>query len=293
MMHRSARKFPTQRIDDGRCANRASVVRALGAALAIVIALTGHALAWGGEGHRLVAEIAEQYLEPETARQVRELLALENATTLAEVSTWADEIRGQWRDTARWHYVNIPIHQPAGTPTGYDAARDCPKGDCVVAKIDEFAAVLRDKREPARDRLEALKFVVHFVADVHQPLHAANDDDRGGNDVKVTFLGRQTNLHAVWDTGILFAAGIGDERAYALQLARSIKPADLLQWRVGSAATWATESYDVARRLIYGEWPHGPDALRASYEDLALPVVSVQIEKAGVRLAAVLNAALR
>jgi hypothetical protein len=103
-------------------------MKALAAPLAIVIALTSQAVAWGGEGHRLVAEIAERYLEPETARRVRELLALENATTLAEVSTWADEIRSQWRETAPWHYVNIPIHPSAGTPSGYDAARDCPRG---------------------------------------------------------------------------------------------------------------------------------------------------------------------
>jgi hypothetical protein len=269
-------------------------MRLILASVLLVFGAAGTALAWGDEGHRIVAEIAEQYLKAGTAHQVRELLALENATTLAEVSTWADKIRGQRRETARWHYVNIPIHPPAGTPAAYDAARDCPNGDCVVAKIDELAAVLGDKAgHDSRDRLEALKFVVHFVADVHQPLHAANDGDRGGNDVRVTFMGRQTNLHAVWDTGILFAAEIGDERAYALQLARSIRPIELDQWRDGSATTWATESNDIARRLIYGEWPHGPDALRGSYAETALPVVSVQLEKAGVRLAAVLNAILR
>jgi putative SOS response-associated peptidase YedK len=206
------------------------------------------------------------------------------------------EARPQWlgegstRKEARWHYVNLPIHPPAGTPAACDAARDCPRGQCVVAKIDEFAAVLRDKAaHDARERLEALKFVVHLVADFDQPLHASDDGDRGGNDVRVTFMGRQTNLHAIWNTGILFAAEIGDKRAYALQLARSIRPIDLDQWRDGSAATWATESNDIARRLIHGEWPHGPDALRASYEDLALPVVNEQLEKAGVKLAAVLR----
>jgi hypothetical protein len=268
-------------------------MKALAAALAIVLLLTGRAFAWGDEGHRLAAEIAEQYLEPETARQVRELLALENATTLAEVSTWADEIRGQRRETARWHYVNIPIHPPEGTPAAYDAARDCPRGECVVAKIDELAAVLRDKGTSARERLEALKFLVHLVADVHQPLHASNDGDRGGNDLRVVFLGRQTNLHAVWDTGILFAAGIGDERAFAMELMRSIVPADLTQWRGGSAATWATESSDIARRLIYGKWERGPGPLQSSYVTTTLPVVRVQLDKAGVRLAAVLNDALR
>ena len=147
---------------------RAGVI-AIGAALLLLAATTGNALAWGDEGHRIAAEIAEQYLEPATARQVRELLAIQNATTLAQVSTWADQIRPQRRYTAPWHFVDIPIHPPPGTPAAYDAARDCPRGDCVVAAIDRFAAVLRDKAAPARDRLEALKFVVHFVGDIHQP----------------------------------------------------------------------------------------------------------------------------
>src|SRR6266849_3910782 len=100
----------------------------------VLAATSGHALAWGDEGHRLVAEIAEQYLEAGTARQVRELLAAENATTLAEVSTWADEIRGQRRDTARWHFVNVPVDPPASGPAVCDAARDCPGNDCVIGR---------------------------------------------------------------------------------------------------------------------------------------------------------------
>ncbi|MGO8919847.1 MAG: S1/P1 nuclease [Stellaceae bacterium] len=252
---------------------------------------SSHAAAWGDEGHRIAAEIAEQYLEPETARQVRDLLAIENATTLAEVSTWADEIRGQRRETARWHYVNIPIHPPARTPAGYDAARDCPQGECVVAKIDGLAAVLRDKTAPARERLEALKFVINLVADIHQPLDCADDGDRGGNDIRVTFLGQQTNLHALWDSGMLAVAGIGDERAYALRLVKSIPPARLVQWRGGTTADWGNESYGIAR-LIYGG-SHEARALQLFYEEDFLPVVNVQLEKAGVRLAAMLNAALK
>src|ERR1700731_3171785 len=153
--------------------------------LLLVLGLPARALAWGSEGHRIAAEIAEQYLEPAAARQVRELLAIENATTLAQVSTWADEIRPQRRDTARRHFVDIPVHPPPGTPAAYDAVRDCPRGDCVVAAIERFAAVLRDRSAAPRRRLEALKFVVHFVADVHQPLHSADDGDRGGNMVRV------------------------------------------------------------------------------------------------------------
>ncbi len=247
-------------------------------------------LAWGVEGHHIAADIAEQYLEPETTRQVHELLELENATILADVSTWADDIRRQRPSTGPWHYVNIPIH-PQNGPSGYDAVRDCPDGNCVVAKIDEFKAVLGDKAAQPRERLEALKFLVHFVADIHQPLHCADDHDRGGNDTHVSFLGRNTTLHALWDSGLLEAAAIPDERAYALKLAQSIKPADLERWRRGTPADWATESYERAR-TIYGKSQEAR-SLQVFYEAEFLPVVATQLQKAGIRLANLLNRALK
>lgn len=249
--------------------------------------------AWGSEGHHIIADIAEQYLEPATAHQVHELLALENVTTLAAVSTWADDIRPQRPETARWHYVNIPINPPTGTPAAYDAARDCPTGDCVLAAIGRFKEVLHETVGSPRERLEALKWLVHLVGDINQPLHASDNADRGGNDVHVIFMGRSTNLHAVWDTGILANAGITDERAYALSLARSISSAEAEQWRSGTPADWACDSYGIARNLIYGVWPHSPGVLPPSYEQRAIYVAQVQLEKAGVRLAAVLNGALR
>jgi hypothetical protein len=265
-------------------------LRVLAAALAAFIVLADHALAWGPEGHRIAAEIAEQYLEPAAGRQVRELLALENATTLAEVSGWADDIRARRPDTLRWHFVEIPIYPPAGTPTAYDAARDCPESDCVVAAIERFAAVLHDRMAPARDRLEALKFLVHLVADLHQPLNCADGGDDHGNDTRLIFLGQQTNLRALWDSGLLVAAGVGDERGYALKLDQSIKRENLARWRSGSVAEWTTESYRIAR-MIYGG-SHEARALQIFYAEDFLPVVNVQLEKAGLRLAAILNTAL-
>jgi hypothetical protein len=271
----------------------ATAAAALCFAALLLPASAAPALAWGSEGHHIAAEIAEQFLEPSTAHQVRDLLAIDNETTLAQASTWADGIRPQRPETARWHYVNIPINPPEGTPPAYDARRDCPTGDCVVAAIGRFEAVLRDKSAPPRQRLEALKWLVHLVADINQPLHCADNQDRGGNDVYVDFMGRRTNLHAVWDSGILAAAHISDERAYALELAHSISPAEAEKWRSGTPADWADDSYGVASNLIYGVWPHSPGALPASYEEKAIYVVQVQLEKAGVRLAAVLDDMLR
>jgi S1/P1 Nuclease len=272
---------------------RRAIFKILVPLLAALLLLPGRALAWGSEGHHIVADIAEQYLESATAQQVHELLAVENVTTLAAVSTWADDIRTQRPETAPWHYVNIPINPPNGTPPAYDPRRDCEKDDCVVAAIGRFETALRDKAAPPRQRLEALKWLVHLVGDINQPLHCADNQDRGGNDVHVDFMGWRTNLHAVWDSGILAAAHIRDERAYALELAHSISPAEAEKWRSGTPADWADDSYGVARNLIYGVWPHDPGALPDSYEQKGIYVVQVQLEKGGVRLAAVLNEALR
>jgi hypothetical protein len=257
-----------------------------------LLSIPAKCLAWGFEAHRVIAEIAEQFLEPQTARQIRDLLATENATTLAEVSTWADEIRPQHPEMRPWHFVDIPIHPADGEPKGYVAARDCPNDDCVVAKIEQFVRVMADQQAPERERFEALKYVIHFVADVHQPLHASNNNDRGGNDVAITFMGHQTNLHAVWDSGIIALAVKGDERSYAMQLTREITRTERTRWSRGSAISWANESYRIAARLIYGKLPH-QGTLPDNYEADALPIANKQLERAGVRLATLLNSSLR
>jgi hypothetical protein len=265
---------------------------ALLASLAFLLAAPLNAFAWGYEGHWIIAEIAKQFLEPQTAHQVRELLAIENVTTLADVSTWADEIRLQHPETAPWHNVNIPITLPTGEPAVYDAARDCPQGACVVAKIEQFEHVLSDQEAPERQRLEALKYIVHFIGDAHQPLHVSNDHDRGGNNVAVIFRGLPTNLHAVWDSGIIAPAIRGNERAYALQLVRHITEEQHQRWSEGSLISWINEGHEIAARIIYGELPHS-GTLPDDYEMKSLPIVNEQLERAGVRLAVILNASLK
>lgn len=257
-------------------------------ALLLVVLTTGQAAAWGSEGHRVIAEIAERYLEPSVARQVRELLALENVTTLSSVSTWADQIRPQRRATGPWHYVNIPI-----TAAAYDVSRDCPGGTCVIAVIEEFSKVLADpKVEPIR-RLEALKFIVHFVGDLHQPLHVTDDHDRGGNEITVTFQGRKTNLHAVWDTSLLAGVIQGDERAFSLRLTQSITNGDVSAWQAGTVIDWANDTHKIAVRTVYGSLPHEAGVLPQSYQEEAMPVAQQQLQKAGVRLSVVLNRVLK
>jgi hypothetical protein len=158
----------------------------------------GHALAWGPEGHAIVAEIAEARLTDAARAQVAQLLTQENHQHLDEVASWADDYRVSHPETGGWHYVDIPLSTAA-----YDANRDCAGGNCVVVQIQSFAATLGNKNAAPADRLVALKFVVHFVGDIHQPLHAEDDDDKGGNDVHITYFGKSTNLHSVWDGRII------------------------------------------------------------------------------------------
>jgi hypothetical protein len=261
--------------------------------LACMLAQANDAVAWGYEGHYVIAEIADKYLGPSASRQVHALLAIDNASTLAEVSTWADEIRSQRPDTASWHFVNIPIDPPAGTMASYDPGRDCARGNCIVEKLREFAAELGDDTLPPRRRLEALKFIVHFVADIHQPLHCSDHHDRGGNTVQVEFMGYPTNLHAVWDTALIVNSGFTDERSYAMDLAHHVTPEQVSEWSSIDIENWANESYHIARDVIYPDLPHRAGQLDNDYERFALPIVSQQLAKAGIRLAALLTMVLK
>lgn len=127
--------------------------------------------------------------------------------TLVSVSAWADEIRGSRRDTGPWHYIDIPINKPH-----LDMARDCPTGDCVLAKIEYFRKALVDPSLDAAHRREALMFLVHFVGDMHQPLHCSDNADHGGNEVRVLVpsVKRPTNLHSAWDGAMLRQLGTED-----------------------------------------------------------------------------------
>jgi hypothetical protein len=263
------------------------------ALLLLIVSAGGEARAWGREGHRIVADIAERFLAPEAARQVQALLALENKTSLVDVADWAEEIRRERRETARWHFVNIPVHPPAGTSAGYDAARDCVEGQCLVAATERFIAVLADGTAAPAARLEALKFLVHFVGNLHQPLDCADNDDRGGNDVRIYFSNQHMTLHGLWDWGLLAPAVGGRERAYADRLAAAIDAKDVAPWQQSGAADWANESFRLARALIYGEMKPEARTLAIFQGSEYLPVIDAQLEKAGVRLAGVVNRALR
>lgn len=263
---------------------RSFMLRAFFAVCVPLLTVTS-TLAWGPEGHRDVAVIAEKNLKPETLAAIKAMFGPYD--TLAAESTWADDIREEHPETGPWHYIDIPLS--AGS---LDMKRDCRDDNCVVGKIHEFEAVLGNKAADPALRRDALKFLVHFVGDLHQPLHCEDNGDQGGNKVQVMFFGQPMNLHAVWDSGILHR-----EKFYGLKLAAElnsrITPAEKAAWARGSTEDWAMESHALAVRLAYGKLPHeSTPNLGDDYFNAALPVVELQIEKAGIRLAGILNQVL-
>lgn len=247
------------------------------------------ACAWGPQGHRVVGELAAVELNAPARAEVARLLRGEPEPTLAGVANWADDLRGSAPElakrTGRWHYINFPPGQCVYAPP-----RDCPDGNCVVAAINRNFLVLSDRRRPDAERREALKFLVHFVGDVHQPLHASDRPDRGGNDYQVSHRGEGWNLHSVWDSLIIRERGL-DPPAYALVLQRRRPlPHDATRSSQTPALDWALESCRlVAQGALY---PPG-HLIQDAYLDRHRPLVEQRLRQAGSRLAAMLNHALK
>lgn len=265
------------------------MLRSLVALLLLSLALP--AGAWSRLGHRLVGELAARELTPAARAEVADLLRGEPAPTLAGVSTWADELRdndpGLGKRSTKWHYVNL-----GERGCRYDAARDCPGGDCVIEAIRKQAAILADRSRPRAQRVQALKFVVHFVGDAHQPLHTGHARDRGGNDFQVSLEGdsrdrRGSNLHAVWDRELLRSADL-DEKTYRWRL-RDIALPSRSPATVADAAHWAEHACRIV--LQSGVYPPSRKIGR-EYFDRWRPVADIQLRLAGRRLAGVLNEAL-
>jgi hypothetical protein len=241
------------------------------------------AFGWGGEGHALIVRIAEAQLTARARDQIAAILG--PGKTLVSIASWADEVRRSRPETGTWHYVDIPIDR-----AHLDMARDCPKGQCVIAKIEEFEKVVADQSAPAAERREALMFLVHFIGDMHQPLHSSDNRDKGGNDVQVQLANRRLNLHSLWDTALLARMGPEDQlaRAWSLDSARHAK-----KWSKGSVEAWAEQSHKASQKVVYRKLNGTPVTVGISYENAADSLIRLQIEKAGARLARVLNQTLQ
>lgn len=253
--------------------------------LSIIVGSPSAALAWGASGHATVAEIAQRRLSPLIQRRVSALLGGNHS--LASVASWADTQALLQPATRRWHYVNIPLGAKA-----YDPVRDCekrPEGDCLVAAIVHFQGILASRRMPKAERSKALRYLVHLIADAHQPLHCAErDGDAGGTLLKLTYFGTPFSLHQVWDFAMLDRATY-DWGEHVRQAEAWLQDQDVGTLAGGTPLSWVMESH----RLAANAYDIPSDLnLAEAYHDKALPIARQQLAKAGVRLASLLTRAL-
>lgn len=257
----------------------------------LLFALPQVSAAWGPTGHRITGEIAWRNLTPRTKDAVRELLPKGRYETLAETSAWADtDARRQPREYGwleRLHYVNADPRDDA-----VEASRNC---GCVIGAIEIQSDRLRDPKTSHGDKVEALRLVAHFVGDVHQPLHVAHPDMRGGTTIDVRFAGKPTTLHKLWDSGLLERRlrerrGRGSRwKAHAQSLADSVTPAQRAQWTASrDPEEWASESLALSRANTFAVREN--EALGDGYYDASIVIVDQRLQQSGIRLAALLNA---
>ena len=275
--------------------------------LPLLLFLPTPALAWWDFGHKTVATIAQNEVAPKTRAAIRALLRHERAVatptcplkSLEDASYWPDCIKGlgpRFDYAFSWHYQNVDICKP------FDLTAACKDGHCVSRQIDRAVKLLKDKVVPPHERLMALAFLTHFVGDLHMPLHAGDRGDRGGNDVKAAYgiVAGRVNLHSLWD-GPLAERAITTPPAGPTALVAGLNTGERAQLAAGSTEDWSRENWAIARDTAYavaldGD-PCGPIPPRAAISnakiEALIPAVRGQITKAGLRLARLLDEALK
>ncbi len=305
-------------------------------AIAALVAVPS-AWGWGCKGHEIVALIAEAHLTPRARAMAFKILAAgpvsatlsryckePDLDAFVDSSTWADDERTVLPDTAPWHFIDIPRGASES-----NIAKYCPSATgCVISALNDQLAILRDANATAQARAGALRYIIHFVGDIHQPLHDTTNNDRGGNCVPVAFFDRaphetnptdenyNPNLHEVWDVEIIERFMNGQTPQQAADELEAMFHAQLPAWKSQPAnfQSWAWESHHLAESTTYGRLPvkiaietprpvescadddhistrmlHLNENLGSEYQDASAPVVREQLAKAGIRLAALLN----
>ena len=261
-------------------------------AISIAFLLPPALLAWGPEGHEVVAALAQSLLSDPAKAGVQSVIG---NSTLSSVSNWADQVRSQRDETYNWHFVDIPKSAASFSedrdcflPTNGHAGAATDHHNCVVDRITLFKQILADTTRAPQDRQEALKFIVHFVADVHQPFHAVGDE-AGGNRVLITEFGstqcngnRPCNLHGAWDSGMIEHTGMNRD-AYVQHLQQFIGATHLVA--SGNPGDWANESHLAGQTA----WLDDGGVIDDAYYNTQIQVVDKRLALAGLRLAALLE----
>lgn len=231
--------------------------------------------AWGPTGHRIVGEVAQRHLSKSALKGIEKLVGKES---LAIMANWPDFIKSDrsFDNASYWHYVTIPDGQT------YEQIEKDPKGDIVEA-IGRMIVILKDKNQSKENKIQSLKFLIHFVGDIHQPLHVGKPGDRGGNDVKVQWFGKEVNLHHLWDEEL-----VDFQKLSYTEYASSIDIVDkstIKSWMKDDINVWIKESMDL-RSAVYDV---GNGMLSYDYNFKNIAFLNQRLLKGGVRLAAILN----
>jgi hypothetical protein len=249
----------------------------------MAVALIGCALllgSWGFKGHQAVATIAENHLTPQAKAGVQELLGTQK---LSDISSWADEVLSEesYKNTANWHYANLPLG------LNYDQFSQAIKSQAanIYTALAEARVVLTHPKSTKEQKIEALKFIVHFVGDAHQPMHISRGEDKGGNSIQVQFDNKGTNLHSLWDSILLDQQG-STVMEMSQQFDRAT-PEQIKDWQKDQPLQWLFESYELSSKL-YAEVEKN-NQLGDDYYQSHIGIVEQRIDKGGIRLAGVLN----
>jgi hypothetical protein len=241
----------------------------------LLLIFSSHTFGWGPTGHRTTGWVADKYLNKKARKALERILS---GQSLAITSTWMDDVRSDavYNHMTDWHFVTIPFGQT------YDQTTKNPKGD-IIQTLERVIAELKSKKLTDAEQLERIKILIHLVGDIHQPLHVGGKDDKGGNDIKLTWFGDDSNLHRVWDSEMID----GSKLSYT-ELGMSLnKPteAELKAWQKNSIREWAAESQTFEKQV----YDIGDGKLGYKYSYLYFSIVRQRLLQAGVRLAGVLN----
>lgn len=245
--------------------------------LFLLLYLTSITFDWGATGHRVIGEVAAQHISKKTAKVIDDLL---EGASLAYVSVFADDIKSDDRYQAffSWHFANINIDE------NYNSSSKNPKGD-VVQAVEICVRKLKSKTTPRAEKQFYLKLLVHFIGDLHQPMHLAKKEDKGGNKIKIKWFGKSSNLHRLWDSDMINSSQFSyTELAQNLPL---ITPKALEQMKSSSLSFWISETHELTKK-VYQELPKKPN-LGYKYQYDNFDLLRLQLLRAGVRLAALLE----
>ncbi len=251
-------------------------IRVVGVALLLAFQAS-MAFAWGEIGHEIVSMFAENRLSSKARVAVKQLLGTEN---MKQVGGWADRVKDRFPET-KVHYIVI-----TKTKNGTKVSLKAAPGPNVASSIDEFVGIVSDLNRSLEDRRNALKFLIHFVGDVHCPIHCTPGNDRGGTQRRVRYFGEDSNLHRVWDGGLIRSAKVSRE-TYVKGLEKILSQMDVEKMRNGKPLGWAFESYRVCVQNVYSL--PSDDVLNERYYEASIRAVNIQLIRAGVRLADMLN----